>query len=588
MNQSLEKSAAWTARGTWLMVFLAALTLLRLLLVGQIELSADEAYYLQWSQRLDWAYFSKGPGIALIIRLGTDIFGSNVFGIRFFSPICGLGTSLVLFFMARRLYNERVAVWTVLMINVIPIFNIGSILMTIDPLSILLWAAALFTCWLALEKSPRFSLYWPLTGALIGLGFLAKYTNVVELVSVILVLALTRKYRREFRQFGFWSLLLAFVPFALPPIIWNSQHEWITLDHLSSRGSLDTPFGIHPTEFFSYLGQHCGVYSPLIFLGLLFAIWRAWPRAEIQFKTRYLLAFALPLLVMYFLLSFKHTGEPNWTAPGFISLGILAVAIWIEEADAHRWARRYAICALAFGIFTTFLMFSTDLIRRAGATWSYDLDPGAKLLGWRSVCERVGAFRQNYEQQNSKPVFLIGSSYGLCSLLAFYLPDPRVEMPGFPPAFIPESQNIENQYSLWHRYDEMTDLTEVARDTLKTGNPASSLHKELGEAMEALPHEATDDSEDALEARQRFIAALLAINPKLPLDEFYTAEQGVNLFYGRDALYITDRDENHVPNSLKESFETTELVAEFAETRFGHPLRTLRIFACHGYHSLPL
>ena len=70
--------------------------------------------------------------------------------------------------------------------------------MTIDPLSIFFWVAAMFTFWLALERSPHFSWWWPLTGLLIGLGFLCKYTNALELVSVLLVLALVPRLRREF------------------------------------------------------------------------------------------------------------------------------------------------------------------------------------------------------------------------------------------------------------------------------------------------------------------------------------------------------------------------------------------------------
>jgi len=587
MNPPAENTA-WTPRSTWLMVFLGLLTLVRLCLIGQIELTGDEAYYYQWSQRLDWAYFSKGPGIALIIRLGTDLFGTNVFGVRFFSPMCSLGTSLLLFFLARRLFNERVAIWTVLLINCTPIFNVGSVLMTIDPLSIFFWTAALFTFWLALEKSPAFSLWWPLTGALTGIGFLAKYTNAIALVSVLLVLLLTRKFRSEFKRLGFWSLLLAFIPFALPPIIWNSQNGWIAVDHLRARGSLNTPFGIHFEEFFTYLGLHLGVYSPLIFLGMLFAIWRAWKRASVQFKTRYLLVFALPLLVMYFGLSFKHAGEPNWTAPGMISLAILTAAVWLEESAARAWMRHTALAGLAIGILLTAAMFNTDAVRKLGIKWSYDADPGARLVGWKSVGEKVGEFRKAWEAKTGQRVFLIGNSYGLCSLLAWYLPEPRAEMPGFPPVFIPESQNIENQYSLWHRYDEMTDLTEVARGMLKDGDPSSPVYQKLAEALESLPQDPEDSSMNAIDARQQFVAAMLAVNPKLPLDEFYTAEQGVNLFYGRDALYITDRDENSVPNSLRSSFNSTELVAQFDETRHGQPLRVIRIFALHGYHSLPL
>src|SRR5438094_2409859 len=84
----------------WLFVFLLALTILRWTYAGMIELSPDEAYYFMWAQRPDLAYFSKGPGVAMAIRLGTAIFGENEFGVRFLSPLLALGTSLAVFFLA--------------------------------------------------------------------------------------------------------------------------------------------------------------------------------------------------------------------------------------------------------------------------------------------------------------------------------------------------------------------------------------------------------------------------------------------------------------------------------------------------------
>src|SRR4051812_43617383 len=98
---------------------------------------------------------------------------------------------------ARRLYSESVAAWLVILMNVMPIFTAGALVMTIDPLSIFFWAAALTTCWRALEESPNYSWWWPGTGGLIGLGFLAKYTNAMQLLSIVLLLALTPKYRSE-------------------------------------------------------------------------------------------------------------------------------------------------------------------------------------------------------------------------------------------------------------------------------------------------------------------------------------------------------------------------------------------------------
>jgi 4-amino-4-deoxy-L-arabinose transferase-like glycosyltransferase len=183
-----------------LWVFLGLLTVLRLVYAAEIELFPDESYYFMWSERMDVSYFSKGPGVAAAIWLGTHLFGANEFGVRFCSPLFGLGTSLLLFSFARRLYGEPVGIWTAVMINLLPIFNVGSLVMTIDTLSIFFWTAALYTFWLALERSPDFSKWWPATGALIGFGFLSKYTNAMQLVSIVLLLAMTPKYRREFRM----------------------------------------------------------------------------------------------------------------------------------------------------------------------------------------------------------------------------------------------------------------------------------------------------------------------------------------------------------------------------------------------------
>src|SRR5262252_665232 len=80
-------------RAVW--VFVLGLTLIRFSMLGTSDLEFDEAHYWMWSQRLAPAYFSKGPGVAFVIRAGTMLFGANEFGVRFFSPIFAAGTSLV-------------------------------------------------------------------------------------------------------------------------------------------------------------------------------------------------------------------------------------------------------------------------------------------------------------------------------------------------------------------------------------------------------------------------------------------------------------------------------------------------------------
>src|SRR5438132_4797963 len=214
-----------TTRIVWL--FIGALTLIRLSILPTTDLEFDEAHYWMWSERLAPGYFSKGPGIAFAIRASTAVFGATEFGVRFWSPILAAGTTLLLFYLGRRLFNENVGLWAVVAFNVTPIFNIGAFVMTTDALSIFFWIAATFTFWLAIEKSPQFSFYWPLTGLLIGLGFLSRWINAFELVCVLLVLTFAPRLRQVFKRPGLYWLLGVFVVCTIPPIVWNAQHAWI-------------------------------------------------------------------------------------------------------------------------------------------------------------------------------------------------------------------------------------------------------------------------------------------------------------------------------------------------------------------------
>ena len=182
------------------------------------------------------------------------------------------------------------------------------------------------------------------------------------------------------------------------------------------------------------------------------------------------------------------------------------------------------------------ITLDTDLVRRAGISWPYDSDPSKRLRGWRSAAHEMDRIRTAFESSSGTRPFLIASSYGVASNLAFYLPDKKVEGPGHPPIYFPESQRIENQFSFWPRYDEFV----------------------------TVPRE------------------------QLPADAYFNEADGINPFHGRTALYITDRAEERPPSSVKEGFERIEMIACIDQTRRGEQVRQWRVFACYGYRSVPL
>jgi len=516
--------------------FIIALTAIRLSMLATTDLEFDEAHYWMWSQRLAPAYFSKGPGIAFAMRASTAVFGANEFGVRFFSPILAAGTSLLLFYFARRLFSATAGLWAAIALNVTPIFNIGAFLMTIDSLSVFFWLAAMLTFWLAVEKSPGFSWHWPLTGLLIGLGFLSKYTNALELVSVLLVLALAPRLRREFARPGLYSLIGFFALCTVPPIIWNNQHAWITLAHLRSRGGVEQGFGFHPGEILSFLGEHFLAYSPFLFLALAWGVIGSWRRVNQQFKVLFLMWFGLPVFLFYFLLSINKSAAPNWDALAFLGFGLLAIYFWWERLETSVILRLCAGVALLIGLVMSVIALDTDLLRTAG----YQLprsDPSDRMRGWKSATGAVEKMRTDLEAQLGEKLFLIADARDRASEISFYLRDKRPEGPGHPPVYITESQDLVNQFSFWPRYDEFVEL--------KLGAPR-------------------------------------------PEGEVYTEENGINPFVGRDALFIREGEKQNVPHNIRAAFQATELAGTIEVRRYGEVLRTWQVFLCRNYRTLPL
>ena len=421
-----------------------------------------------------------------------------------------------------------------------------------------------------------------------GLGFLAKYTNAMELLSVALVLGLTAKYRREFARSGFWVMLGVVALAVVPPVLWNANHDWITIEHLRARGGLNSRFGIHPSELLAFLGLHFGVYSPLIFAGMLGGLVWGCREARVDFRAKFLTLFALPLLVLYGFLSLKNAGEANWTAPAFVSLGILTVAFWHGLAQEKIAARRFAVAALALGLVMSLLMVNTDAVRRLGGRWPYTMDPGGRLRGWETAAIAVNDLRHKLEKESGKPLFLIANKYQVASSLSFYLPEKRVDGLGHPPVYIPESQAIENQYSFWGRYDELTEPVELARKMVPKVEDSAKREALVG-ALKDL--DASDPSKMAgdqmAEKRRALIRAMLQIDSTLPLEEFASEDWGISLFQGRDALYVSDRS-GRPPTAIQKGFEKVELAAMWEEERRGLPLRLIWVFVCHNYRSLPL
>jgi hypothetical protein len=451
----------WTDEVKWALALLGVLTVFRLWYCTYPDVIADEAYYWLWSRHFDASYYSKGPGVAWTIAFGTAVFGDNVFGIRWISVVLAAGTGWLLFTLARRLFDDRTA-WIALAVTaLVPLFALGSVLMTIDPLSVFFWAlAANFFCDAIGKDRYR---DWALLGLAVGLGFLAKYVNALQLLGFIGYLAWSPAQRKHLRNPKALLTLTVFLLCTIPVVSWNAHHGWITATHLKERGALQHAFHVSYKPFLDFITMQAVVISPLLFIGVLVSVFATIFKKDKTDGERYALCLLLPIFVFYAVLAVNNRGEANWTATGYIGALILLAADW-----RGRWARlgkwKWAVVsALVLAVAETVLLHETGPLGLPAKK-----DPLTRARGWSDFGQKVERYRKKHE-----PDLLIGNRYQTAALMAWYLP-------GHPQTFVPHSDRIENQFSFWPGYKVergtkalfVTDETDRIPDSIKEEFPS--------------------------------------------------------------------------------------------------------------------
>ncbi len=417
----------------------------------KIELSEDEAYQWQWSKHLALSYYSKPPLIAYTQWLGTALWGDNAFGVRFFSPlIAAILSFLLLRFLAREV-NIRAGFWLVMVVTATPLLSVGSILMTIDPLSVLFWTAAMISGWRAVQQDS--TKHWVWTGLWMGLGFLSKYTALFQLLSWGAFFLVWPPAVRQLRRPGPWLALLLLIACTLPVLMWNQQHDWITLTHLHSRAGLEESWQFKPNFFLDFTLAETGLLNPVFLIAALWAATAFWRRGRDCPLQLYLFSMGTPLFLFYLLFTLRARVQPNWIAPAIVPMFCVMVIYWEARWRAGaRLVQRWLVAGLLLGFAVVIVLHDTHLLGKLTGHYApTNQDPLTRVRGWSAAAEVVERERQLFLAEG-KPVFIIGEHYGITGLLSFYIPTAKAGVPDHPLVYYQSADKPENQFYFWRGY----------------------------------------------------------------------------------------------------------------------------------------
>lgn len=412
--------------------------------IGYIGLNPDEAQYWTWSQNLDWGFYSKPPGIAWQIKLGTLLFGNTELGVRLGSIIISLLTGYAIYFLCKSCKTSPLTCFFAALIFIVsPIGMLGNFAATTDGGMILFWtlASLLFTKGISEEKPPSYLGI----GIMILCGSLFKWPIYILWVPIVIFSIAYKKTHLTHLLLGFFISLLGF----LPSIIWNMQHEWATFRHVFTQSTGGDRWhhkkALFSGNFFDFFGAQFGVLSPLLFALLLIAIgYVIYKRKKAPPSIQFCALTCFGVLGLFLTLSIFNKMQANWALYAYPT-GVIVLSWFCVEVPT--WGKKWAIGGMALSLIMVIGAISIPYIQQRALLPSksipYKVNPFRHSLGWNNL---YLALQELKEEKNT--TFLFSDTYQMTSILSFYNPQKKRAY------FLNIDGKRKNQFSFW---DQMKD-----------------------------------------------------------------------------------------------------------------------------------
>jgi len=433
---------------------LAALTIIRLFLINQFELSPDEAYYWTWSRHLDWSYFDQGPMLALVIRFFTSLCGNSTeWSVRLGSVVLSLISSWFFFELIVNLFqNTRTAWYGFIAFQSALLISAGAVMMMHDSIMMCFWIAALYFFHRALFE--HWTAGWISGSLALGLGALSKYTMALFVPCLLLFILLSPKHRIWWQRPHLYLAGLLTLTLVSPIIIWNIHHNWASFGHIGDLSGVEKCWSFSFKTIGNFIGGQLGVMGPLLALFCFAAPvigWQKWrsniPDAE---KYLFLTCFSGPILLFFLLLSLRTEVYANWSAPAYPA-AIALLAGWMisllnskHSRQAHFWATVSIVISLLMTVTAHLEVVCGILPLKGRAAHSVD-----RIRGWAVMGTEVGRLLSELQKSSRTKVFLAARRYQMGGILSFYTPgQPEVQL-------LPLREPANNQYRFWDQSAEL-------------------------------------------------------------------------------------------------------------------------------------
>jgi len=446
---------------------------------GQYGFHRDELQTLDDARHLDWGFVAYPPVTPLIGRLELVLFGTSLIGFRAFAAVA-VGTIMVLTgLMARELGGGRpVQILAAVAAGISPVSLIqGAVLQYVSP--DYLWGVAVFYLLVRLLKSedPR---WWVAVGAILGLGMETRYTMgflTLGLVGGMLLTPARRFLRSPWLWVGVGLSILIF----LPNLIWQTRHQFISLEFLSRLHARDLRWGRYQGFYTQQLWVCVNLVTvPLTVLGLWFYFLREEGR---NFR---LLGWTAVFTFVLFAIAGSRSYYTAPVYPALLAAGSVLLGSWLS-------ARSLTVSRCIYGLQwmlivlsgVVFIGVATPVAPIGSRLWNVTSkihEQFREELGWPDLAENVARVYNALPPEERARTGILTGNYGEGGALNLY----------GPALGLPHAMSLTN--SFWYRgydprqpqpviltgfdLDEAEDLFESCSIAAKNENRYSAVNEE--------------------------------------------------------------------------------------------------------------
>lgn len=385
---------------------------------GQYGFHRDELDFIMNARQLDWGYVSYPPITPLFARIGLELFGESLRGLRVL-PAIAQGIAMILAgLMARDMGGKRNAlVIAAIAVFISPMSLFGGTVMMYFAFDYLWWVlVAFFMVRLLATDDAR---YWLGIGAGIGLGMMTKYTMGFFVAGLVIAVFLTpaRKYLKS--KWLYLGAALALVIF-LPNLIWQYQHDFIAFDYLSAIHTRDVSWG-RADEFLPeqlYLTTN-PLSLPLWTVGLSLCLFSVSMKRFRALGWMFLVTFALFLV---------NKGRGYYTGPAYVMLlaaGAVWFEVWFERLGGKKRQVGYGLLWTTQVIGSVIgVVLMKPIAQINTALWDFSTgvtdDLFTEMVGWQDMTRQVAGIYQSIPESEKPRTVILAGNYGEAGAFDLY------------------------------------------------------------------------------------------------------------------------------------------------------------------------